>query len=190
MKRNYKLRRRLTAPLVYLAAIFLLSEEWLWRWGARAMRQLARLPPLHALEGWIVRLPPYPALFVFILPATLLLPVKMLALLAIAHGHAWSGIGVILAAKLGGAALVARLYTLTRPVLLSLPWFARGHGRFIALKDRWIARLRATRAWRRVERLSALLGQSRRRWWRGGRYSARPRRILRRFAALWRARRR
>ena len=195
MKKPYRFRRWLFAPLVYLAAIFLLIEEWLWANGARAMRVLAQFPPLHALEAGIVRLPPYWALAVFVLPAVLLFPVKLLALLAIARGHAFSGIGVIVAAKLGGAAAVARLYTLTRPTLLTLPWFARWHGRFMETKDRWIARLQATHAWRRTSRLSAMLGRARRVWWRRlykgrpGRHNSRPARVLRRFAAFWRARR-
>ena len=197
MRKHYRFRRWLFAPLVYLAAIFLLIEEWLWATGARAMQVLAQFPPLHALEARIQRLPPYWALAVFVLPAVLLFPVKLLALLAIARGHAFSGIGVIVAAKLGGAAAVARLYTLTRPTLLSLPWFARWHGRFIATRDRWIARLQGTRAWRRIKRLSNSLGRTRRAWWRRlrsgassrGRHNSRPARVLRRFAALWRARR-
>ena len=197
MRKHYRFRRWLFAPLVYLAAIFLLIEEWLWATGARAMQVVARFPPLHALEARIQRLPPWWALAVFVLPAVLLFPVKLLALLAIARGHAFSGIGVIVAAKLGGAAAVARLYTLTRPTLLSLPWFARWHGRFMEVKDRWIARLQSTRAWRRVSRLSNSLGRARRAWWRRlrmgvgkrGRHNSRPARVLRRFAAFWRARR-
>ena len=195
MKKFYRVRRWLFAPLVYLAAIFLLIEEWLWATGARIMQVVAQFPPLHALEAWIRRLPPYWALAVFVLPAVLLFPVKLLALLAIARGHAFSGIGVIIIAKLGGAAAVARLYSLTRPTLLSLPWFARWHGLFMETKDRWIARLRATRPWRRVSRLSAALGRARRAWWQRlrkgtpGRHNSRPARVLRRFAAFWRARR-
>lgn len=195
MRRLYTSRRWLFAPLVYLAALCLLFEEWLWDTGARLMRWVARFPPLRALEGAIARLPPYWALAVFVLPAVLLFPVKIMALLAITRGYPLSGVSVILLAKLGGAAAVARLYTLTRPALLSLPWFARWHATFIALKDRWIGRLRATRAWRRVDGLAALLAAARRNWWAarraraGGRLSARPTRILRRFAAFWRARR-
>lgn len=197
MKRFYKFRRWLFTPLVYLAAICLLIEEWLWASGARCMGWVARFPPLHALETRIQALPPYVALAVFILPAVLLFPVKVMALLAIANGHAVSGVSVIVVAKLGGAAAVARLYTLTRPTLLTLPWFARWHGKFIEVKDRWIARLRATRPWRRIDGLARALGKARRDWWAGwrasarrGRRASRPARVLRKFAALWRARRR
>jgi hypothetical protein len=81
------------------------------------------------------RLPPYGALCLFVLPGLLLLPVKLLALVAIAHGHALSGIATIVVAKLGGAAVVARIYVLTLPTLLALGWFARCHGWFMMLKN-------------------------------------------------------
>ncbi|HEV7815171.1 MAG TPA: hypothetical protein VGP06_08755 [Janthinobacterium sp.] len=198
MKRWLTFRRWLLAPLVYLAALFLLSEEWLWRVGAGLMAYAGRLPPLRTLAGWIARLPPYPALLLFVFPAVLLFPVKILALLAIAHGHVWSGVGVILAAKLGGAAAVARIYVLTRPALLTLDWFARRHAAFIAFKERCIARLRASAAWRQLKGWLAALAASRQAWalaWRGRhagrrRASVRTMRVLRRFATLWRARRR
>jgi hypothetical protein len=201
MKR-WSLFRRLLTPLVYLAALFLLFEEWLWRAGARLMSSLSRFPPLHALEDAIRRLPPYPALLTFVLPAVMLFPVKILALLAIAHGHIFSGVAVILVAKLGGAAAVARIYVLTRPTLLTLGWFARWHQWFLFLKDRWIARLRASEAWRLIGALNARMAAARRRWslawrhWREQRRQAmtrrglQPLRVLRRFAARRRMRRR
>jgi hypothetical protein len=193
MKRLYTFRRRLFAPLVYLAALFLMLEEWLWDVGARLMAKLAAFPPLRALERFIGRLGPLAALAVFALPALLLFPVKLLALMAIARGHAMLGLAVFVVAKLAGAAAVARLYMLTRPALLSLAWFARLHNWFVDLKDRWIARLKATAAW---QECSAAL-RACRAWLRrllrrgqGGRHDSRLLRVLRRFSAFWRARRR
>ncbi|MBC7859050.1 MAG: hypothetical protein H7Z39_09795, partial [Burkholderiaceae bacterium] len=42
--------RRLLAPLVYLAALALLFEQWLWEAGARVLQRLAAFWPLRALE--------------------------------------------------------------------------------------------------------------------------------------------
>jgi hypothetical protein len=192
-KPNNKLKKRLLAPLVYSAAIILLFEEWLWEAGKRVMAILARLPLLRALERMIAQLPPYAALFAFMLPAALLLPVKLLALYAIAHGHATFGVLVIIAAKLVGTALVARLYGLTRQALLSLAWFARWHDAFIGFKDRTIAHLRATEAWHKVTALAATISERRRALWRKfrNRYgSGRLGRLIRKFIAQRRARER
>jgi hypothetical protein len=198
MKRSRTLRKRLLSPLVYLAALVLLMEDWFWDLGLRLVRLIVSWPPLKALERRIVALRPYPALCAFVLPAVLLFPVKVLALIAIASGHPFSGVTVIVVAKVGGAAAVARLYVLTRPALLTLAWFARWHNRFMDLKDHWIGRLKASDAYRRVSMLAAmmrgaaraLLRRLRRRGGIGARQSSRPARMLRRFIAIRRARRR
>jgi hypothetical protein len=198
MKSSRTIRKHLLAPLVYLAALILMLEDWLWDLGLRLTAFIVAWPPLEVLERRLRALPPYAALCVFVLPGLLLLPVKILALFAIARGHAFSGIAVIVLAKVGGAALVARLYVLTRPALLSLAWFARWHGKFMELKDRWVTRLRQTDAFRRVTRLSTLMRAGARaamarlrRPGSGqvGRNAARPARMLRRFIAMLRARR-
>jgi hypothetical protein len=196
MKRPIRLRAWLLAPLVYLAALLLLLEEWFWDTGARLMRAVAAWPPLAALEARIGALPPYGALCLFALPAILLFPVKLLALLAIAHGHAVTGVLVIVAAKLGGAAAVARIYLITRPRLLTIAWFARWHDKFMALKERWIGRLRASAAYRyaslvarRIGRLARDLRARIRQRLPGGRHAAHPLRVVRRLLAMWRARR-
>jgi hypothetical protein len=198
MKRSRTLRNRLLSPLVYLAALILLMEDWFWDLGLRLIRLIVSWPPLKALERHIIALRPYPALCAFVLPAVLLFPVKILALIAIASGHPISGVCVIVVAKVGGAAVVARLYFLTRPSLLTLPWFARWHNRFMELKDHWIGRLKASDAFRRVSMLSAmmrgaaraLLGRLRPQRRFGARHASRPARMLRRFIAIWRARHR
>lgn len=143
-------RSLLLAPAVQLAALVLLLEAWCWELGKRASARIARWPPLRWLEARIRSLPPWAALGAFVLPGLLLLPIKLLALVAIAHGHALAGVGGFVAAKLGGAMVVARIYVLTLPTLLTLGWFARWHGGFLHLKARLLAALRASRFWRRV----------------------------------------
>ena len=72
----------------------------------------------------------------FLVPAVLLFPIKLLALWFVQQGHAAFGIGVIVAAKLLGTALVGRLFTLTEPQLMQFGWFARARGRWRSTKER------------------------------------------------------
>ncbi|MCC2962027.1 hypothetical protein LK540_16485 [Massilia sp. IC2-278] len=201
MKPTPSARHPLLAPLLTLAALLLVLEEWLWRVGSRFASGVAGWPPLAWMENMVRRLPPYPALLVFALPGLLLLPVKLLALLAIAHGHPMWGVATFVAAKLGGAVVVARLYVLTLPSLLALVWFARWHNRFIMFKDHVIARLRASPTYVQLRRgVSALRSSLRRNLRRlkrqlrpsvpfGSRHATRSARALRRFVSLWRRRR-
>ncbi len=187
------------APLVYLAAVVLLVEEWCWDTGMRLARALTRWPVLAALEARVRTLPPYAALCAFVLPGLLLLPVKLLALLAIAHGHALSGITTIVVAKVGGAAVVARIYVLTLPTLLAVGWFARCHGWFMGAKARCLGYLRTSHAYHATGRALRALRLGCKRLLRrlrarpadaDGRHASRTRRVLRRFVVQWRARRR
>ena len=192
------LRNRLLSPLVVAAALLLLLEEWCWDIGLALVRLVASWPPFQMIDARIAALPPYPALCLFVLPALMLLPVKLLALFAIGAGYPVSGVAVFVIAKIGGAALVARVYFLTLPSLLTLPWFARWHGRFMRLKDDWMGRLRETGFYRRAGLMSQqvraagrrAMARLRRKSKHGVRAATRPARILRRFQAIFRARRR
>lgn len=197
MTKPISTRRRVLAPLVYLAALVLLLEDWCWDAGSRVAAALGAWPPLRAFEQRLRALPPYVALAAFVLPGLLLFPVKVLAVVAITHGHAVSGIATLVAAKLGGAAVIARLYVLTLPSLLAIAWFARCHAWFLALKERCFAYVRASRAFIHVRRAARLARRMLRRVLRrlaarapfGRRRGSRQARVLRRFVVLVRARR-
>jgi hypothetical protein len=189
-------------PLVFLVGVVVVLEEAFWRAGFWIGGWVARLPLARLFEQLILALPPWAALCAFVLPGLLLIPVKLLALLAIANGHAATGVTTFVVAKLAGAALVARIYTLSLPKLLGLPWFARWHGIVIAFKNVHLDRLRATRAWRRIglglddaRRMLRHTGRQVRRMVARrpvrshGKPSPHMVRVLRRFAAMRRARR-
>ena len=131
-----------------LLALLILFEEWGWEPLQRALAWVGQLPGLRWLEGRVKTLPPYGALAMFLAPTLLLLPVKLLALWFIGQGHVLAGTLVIIAAKLAGTAIVARLFSLTRPALMQLPWFARLYTRWHDWKDTLLAQVRASWPWR------------------------------------------
>ena len=119
---------------------------------------------------------------VFLAPGALLLPVKLGALWLIANGHALLGLELIIAAKLFGTALVARIFTLTKPALMTLGWFASLHGWILRWREKLYAWVKAGAIWTRLEQLSAALRAVLRQW--------RPGHIGRRFRAIQRMNRR
>jgi len=116
------LKRLITYPLLALAGVIILAEEALWRLSA-VVALLGKLPFFHWLEGWIRGLPPLGALAIFGLPGLALAPIKLLAFYWMAGGHPYLGVGTILTAKVAGTAVVARLFQLTQPQLLTIGWF-------------------------------------------------------------------
>jgi len=129
-------------------ALIILFEEWGWEPLQRALAWVGRLPGLRWLGARIQTLPPYAALALFLLPTLLLVPVKLLALWVIGQGQVLLGTLVILGAKVVGTAIVARLFTLTRPALLQLAWFAHWHARWISWKEALLAQVRVSWPWR------------------------------------------
>jgi hypothetical protein len=129
-------------------ALIVLFEEWGWRPLADALAKLARWRLWAKAEALVAALPPYAALAVFALPTALLFPLKLVALYLIAKGQAIAAGALFLSAKVVGTALVARIFQLTQPALMRLPWFAWAYSRFIPWKEAVFAAVRQTWAWR------------------------------------------
>lgn len=159
------LAQLLRSAVSAVLAILILFEEWGWEPLHQALARLGQLPLLRQLERLVRRLPPYAALVLFLLPALLLLPVKLAALALIARGKPMLGTLVIIVAKLLGTAVVARLFTLTQPALLQMPWFARLYPRWMGWKAELLQWMRTSWAWRKARALKRSLRQ---RWaaWR------------------------
>ena len=135
-------------------ALLLIFGEWGWEPLARVMDRLARLPVWSHLEALIRRLPPYPALLLLCLPMLTLLPVKLLAVYWMTRGHSVLGLLLVLAAKVVGTAVAARLFQLTQPALMQLAWFRHWYPRWRVWKDGVIARVKTARPWRMAQALA------------------------------------
>ena len=134
--------------LLGVAALILFFEEWGWRPLTALAAWIARWPPLAALEAAICRTTPHVALFLFLVPAIMLVPIKLGALWLLGNGHATIGIALILAAKVIGTAFVGRLFVLVEPQLMTYAWFARAIGWWRATRDRVMAAMRRSAFWR------------------------------------------
>jgi hypothetical protein len=158
-------RRIFDAIIVVPLALWVFVEEWLWEGMLRAMRWVGKLPPIAWVETQIGRLPPYVALIAFLIPAAVLLPFKLVALWLIAHGQKMLGVMVFVIAKIVGTAFLARIFSLTKPALMSIGWFAKSYLAFSGWKTRLYAYVRATIVYRRVKALSATIRAWARRVW-------------------------
>ena len=144
------LRVLLLSPILAV----LLFEEWGWEPLARCFKVLAKLPLWWAIERRLAHLPPWAALLVWVLPVLALVPVKLVALYLLGHGHIVLGFGLIIVAKIAGTAIAARLFQLTEPALMRLHWFARLCRPWKTWKDRLLAQVRDSALWRNIGKLT------------------------------------
>lgn len=121
--------RRLLQPFWVLLALIFLAEAWLWDRLEPVVARVVAWIPLRAFKRWlaerIAHLSPPLTLLVFLVPALLLFPLKLLAIWLLAH-HNWIGAAlVIVFGKLLGVGVAAFVFDVTRPKLMQMPWFRK-----------------------------------------------------------------
>jgi len=131
-----------------IVALILLFEEWGWRPLSALMARLARFRLWALTELWVAGLPPYGALLTLAVPSVILIPAKLLGVYLLATGHFVTAGMIIVAAKLASTAIIARIFLLTKPALMQIPWFAYAYGVFVPWQEALFARIRASRPWR------------------------------------------
>jgi hypothetical protein len=119
--------RWVTRPLLILLALIFLFEAWLWEHLKPIVGWLVAWIPWQNLKARVAaaieRLPPYATLLVFLVPITLLLPVKFLGLWLLARGLWLGAMATLLLAKVVSMGIMAFIFELTRPKLLQIGWF-------------------------------------------------------------------
>ena len=141
------LKKLIFPPMVILAAAIMFFEEWLWDHLTTFMAWVARARVFRWLEARLGALPPYGAMAVFLIPGAMLLPVKLAALYLMTRGHPGGGLLIILAAKVVGTAIVARIFTVCRPALLTVRWFRGLYEWIVRLKNRLYTAIKSMPAW-------------------------------------------
>ena len=149
--------------LLALFALVIFIEEWGWRPLATLLGRIARWPPIARLESLIRRAPRHLALALFLVPALLLVPVKLGALWMIQQGEPMLGVAIIVAAKVLGTALVGRLFVLVESQLMTFAWFVRCAAWWRATRDRVGDVLRQSFVWRGARLLRRIWRESLRR---------------------------
>ena len=136
------LLKRLVLPLLAILVIF---EEWLWDILTIAGQGLSLVLHLQRFDLRLSKASPNEALVALAIPVLIVTPINLFALYLLANGSILPGLGLEIVAKLVGTLLVARVFRLVRPALLSFPWFAWIYNRIIGLL-RWAHTLIQTTA--------------------------------------------
>ena len=116
--------RRLFKPLWVLLAVIFLIEAWLWDHLEPIVERVVARIPLRAFKHWLAEkidtLSPAMTLIVFVVPAILLFPLKLVGLWLLAHEYWVSAITMMVFAKFLGLGVTAFIFDVTRPKLLEM----------------------------------------------------------------------
>ncbi|WP_027149624.1 hypothetical protein [Methylobacter tundripaludum] len=105
--------------LLSLLAIFLIIEEWLWDLLTAFGHLLSQWFNLEQFEQWLSQTTAPMALVAFSIPILIVMPINLVAFGLMANGLILQGILMEVLAKLLGTLLVARVFALTKPQLLT-----------------------------------------------------------------------
>jgi len=86
---------------------------------------------------FVQQLGPYPSLFLLLVPAATVEPLKLAALVVAGEGHWLSGSATIIAAYAVSLLFVERLFRLVKPKLLMLGWFAALWSKVVSIRGRF-----------------------------------------------------
>ncbi len=150
---KHDLKRALELAFIPLAAAIFFVEEVLLRYLGVAMAAFGRLPLVARFERWLAGLPPWAALLAFVAPSTLVLPVKLAAVFFALQGRFGLAAASVALGKVLATALLARLYQVLRPTLVTMPWFLASETWLFTWRDRLYAFVRALPAWQKMKAL-------------------------------------
>jgi hypothetical protein len=150
---NPRLKRALEIAVVPFVAAVVFVEQVLIRYLNMMMVAVARWPPIARLEAWLLTLPPWAAVLTFAMPSIIILPVKVSALWFAAHHRFALATAAVVLGKIMATAILARLYRILRPTMMTLRWFAWADTKFFAWRDWAYAFVKSLPAWQEAKAL-------------------------------------
>ena len=132
-------RPNVPRAVIFLFALAMLFETWIWGSMMAAMRRLFALIPWTALKQALVRLvdwmPIWAVVLFFGVPFGLVELGSLGCVVLAATGHILVGGVVYVLLKIFGLALTAAIFDLSRKKLLTLRWFAYLYDKLVVFHD-------------------------------------------------------
>lgn len=141
-------RSAVSAPIAAAVLTYRALDRLLGPLVRPVLRGLGRLALLQRLGRAIAEAPPYVVLALLAVPFLLIEPLKALSLYWMAVGHPWEGGAALAACHLLSILTSERVLHLGKPKLMTIPWFATGYIFVADVRDRALAWLHGSRAWR------------------------------------------
>jgi hypothetical protein len=153
------IRKHLLSFLVFFVALVIIFQEWVWNTVKPWLEFFSRFKIIQRLEFWVAGLGAYTALLLFLVPATITQLAEFWGIGLSAQGKVILGPAVYIFAKVFGFMLLSRIFTLTRPKLMTVKWFAKTYNWFMAAKDWVYIKLEEIGVWQKIKAIKILAKQ-------------------------------
>jgi len=147
MKKQNLFKRFVRFVLIFLAAAWMLFEDWVWDSIVAFMEAAGRLKIISRFETFLARQNPYLLLTLFIFPFLIMIPAKLYGLFLIADGKVIRGVTIFVVAKVTITALITRLFIIGKDKLLQIKAFAAFYYWFKDKKEWLYSEVRKLPAW-------------------------------------------
>lgn len=142
---------------VLMMAFVVLFVGWGWEPLAEILKRFEGSRIVVVLERRVVKLSSYSALAWFVVLWFLFAPVQIAALWLTVHGYVFLGPVLVMTVKFLGTAIVARFFTLARPALTRLSWFAPFYERWMLWQNGLLGIIYASYLWRKAREVKELV---------------------------------
>lgn len=109
-------------PLVAVAMVVILFEEWLWFRLLRLMKAFTSLPLVRSIDPFVRRQNKWVSLMLFAIPEITFVPVKMAVFWLFGAHHAFIGTILFVSAKIAGTATFAWMWDMTEAKITEFGW--------------------------------------------------------------------
>ncbi len=157
MSMRRRLRKFFWSILVFVLALFIIFQEWIWNSVKPILEYFSRFRIIQKIEAWICTLGPYPSIALFLVPFSATHIIEFWALGLTATGHVYLGFIIYGVSKFGGFMVLTRIFTLTRPKLMTVAWFKSSYDWFIEKKDLLHEKLEEMGVWKKIKKARLVL---------------------------------
>ena len=153
----FKIMKKITTyPLIFIACIIVLFEEFIWDKITIIIEKLSTFKIFQIFENWIAKQNKYVALCMFVVPCCISIPMKFIGFFLLAHGDVTAGITIIATAEIVGTAIMAKIFFVTKPILMTFPIFAWCYNKVILIKDKARQFVVNSQVWKQISRIKQL----------------------------------
>lgn len=142
MEKPSKLKHWAKRTLVLIVTLYLLFEEFVWRWAVRFLKRIEWWSVFRPLRNWMSSLGRWGSLLLLAFSSVAFLPAQLFATWVMVEYSSVLGLAILVVAKLADVAFFAMTYLIVEPKVLRFELFRVARATFLRTQrhlHRWLS---------------------------------------------------